>query len=118
MRCSVCGRWMGRARYHLTDNNPSPAGHMRRWLVCAECKEAVEAEINRAGLESPARLRIAVGMVATARRRTRARLWDDDYWERLTDAQINRLLIWLFAVAFVVHAVAFLAVAVYVAFVH
>lgn len=118
MRCSVCGRWLGRTRYHLADDDAPPAHVARRWLVCAVCKEAVEAEVNRAGLGSPARLRVAIGMVATSRRRSRARIWDDDYWEHLSDAQINRLLIWLFVVAFVVHAVAFLAVAVYVSFVH
>lgn len=116
MRCSVCRRWLGHTRYRLVED-AAPGETQRHWRVCAECKAAVEAEVERAGLESAARLRVAIGMVA-ASRPPRQSLWDDGYWENLDDRGVNRLLIWLFGIAFVVHAIAFLAVAVYISFAH
>lgn len=117
MRCSVCRRWLGHTRFRLTDDDGSPSTSQRRWTVCAECKAAVDSEVARASLESRDRLRIAIGIVAAAHP-PRASVWDDDYWENLGDHEVNRFLTWIFAVAFVVHAVAFLAVAAYIAVVH
>lgn len=116
MRCSVCRKWLGWTRFRLTDDVAESATR-RRWTVCAECKAAVDAEVTRAGLVTPDRLSVAIGIVAAARH-PRANIWDDDYWENLSDREVNRLLIWIFAVAFVVHAVAFLAVAAYIAVAH
>lgn len=117
MRCSVCHRWLGRGRFQLTDDEASASRTPQRWRVCADCKAAVDEEVTRAGLGSRDRLRIAMGIVAAARR-PRVSIWDDDYWDNLGDREVNRLLIWIFAVAFVVHAVAFLAVAAYIAVIH
>ena len=116
MRCSVCRRWLGRSRFELTEDTEARPETAHHWIVCAECKAAIDDEVERAGLGSAARLRIAIGIVAASRsRHTRLSIWDDEYWDNLSDSEINRLLIWLFAVAFVVHAVAFFAVAAYVA---
>ena len=117
MRCSVCRRWLGQRRFQLREDDATVSMTPKRWTLCADCKAAVDVEVARAGLESRARLRIAMGIVAAARP-PRPSIWDDAYWENLGDQEVNRLLVWIFAVAFVVHAVAFLAVAVYIAVVH
>lgn len=91
----------------------------RTWAVCADCYTAVHAEIERAALGTPLRVRIAVGVLAAMRQRpARYSILDDRYWEHLTDDGLNRLLIWVFAVAFGVHAVAFALVAAYISIVH
>lgn len=116
-RCAICGRRTGRFARRLEDADET-SSHAA-WRVCENCYSAVQRELQRAELRSPARVRIAVGVVAAERRRSpRYSVWDERFWEQLSDHGLDRLLIWLFAIAFAVHAIAFILVAAYIAIVH
>ena len=119
-RCAICGRRLQRGGLLLRED--AAVSQPQSWAVCAECNAAVSAEMERSGVQSPMRLRIAVGVVAARTERTeqptRYSMFDDRFWEQLSDEGLNRLLIWIFAIAFGVHAVAFVLVAAYIAVVH
>lgn len=66
VRCSVC---MGFIWFHPTvlaepavESEPG-----RSWVLCKPCYKLFLAEINRSSIRSPARLRIALGLVAAER---------------------------------------------------
>lgn len=126
-RCAICGRRAGVAGRHL-DEPPEPLRQPEppelpalhaRWHLCDECYLAVGRELARAALRSPARVRVALGVVAAERRSMpRYHVWDERFWEQLSDRGQDRLLIWIFAIAFAVHALAFMLIAAYVAVAH
>jgi hypothetical protein len=113
-RCAICGRRA--APLHQIVESEPPEGQRRAWLACAECADAVREEVGRAALQTPLRVRIAVGIVA-ARRRPAARptIWSEQFWEDLDDAAMDRLLKRFVWVAFVVKMLTVVAIGVYVA---
>lgn len=116
-RCMVCNRPLHRQTMLLEETPDVPDPHV--WAVCPDCYAAVRSEVSRAALRTPLRVRIAVGVVASQRSHpARYGILDDRYWDQLTDEGLNRLLIWVFAIAFAVHAIAFVLVAAYIAIAH
>lgn len=116
-RCAICARRLRRAGLLLAEE--PDVSVPQTWTVCANCHEAVLREVEHSALRNPLRLRIAVGVVA-ARHESPAHysILDDRFWEQLSDEGVNRLLIWVFAIAFGVHAVAFALIAAYIAIAH
>jgi hypothetical protein len=114
-RCTICGRRVGAPRYRIVESEP-PEGHQQTWVACAECTDAVLEEVGRAALQSPLRVRIAVGIVA-ARRRPVARpaIWSEQFWEDLDDAAMDRVLKRFVWVAFAVKMLSVVAIGIYVA---
>jgi len=122
MRCAVCERNLHEAAVRIEDGADSTddaetAQHAHSWWdLCTRCHQAVQRELARTDIRAAARVRVALAVVAAERGPgARPRFWDERYWDHLDDTQVNRLLLWLFAVAFGVHAAAFIAVAAYVA---
>lgn len=121
-RCDVCGQPLGAHGYYVCEEPeaivaleaPDPP---REWTLCRECSEAVSRRVERMTLPTPRRLRVAVGLVASERstpEAIRARA-PDAAREQRADRRSVRLLIWIFAIFFVVHALAFVVVMVVVA---
>lgn len=116
-RCMVCDRPLRHQTMLLEEALDVPDPHV--WAVCPDCYAAVRSEVDRAALQTPLRMRIAVGVVAAHRERpAHYSILDDRFWDQLTDEGLNRLLIWIFAIAFAVHAIAFALVAAYIAVAH
>ncbi len=116
-RCGICDRRLRHDAIMLAEG--PDVSTPQTWAVCPDCHGAVLQEVERTALQNPLRLRIAVGVVAAHHERpARYSVLDDRFWEQLTDEGLNRLLIWVFAIAFGVHAIAFVLVAAYVAVVH
>lgn len=116
-RCIVCGRRLHSDTLLLEETHDVP--DPQSWAVCPACYATIRSEVERSALQTPMRLRIAIGVVAARHERpARYSMFDDRFWDQLTDEGLNRLLIWVFAVAFGVHAIAFVLVAVYITVAH
>ena len=65
-RCSICLHflWFRRIAHQEPVGAPEPR---RVWLLCKRCHEALLVEMRRSSIQSPVRLRIAVGLVAAER---------------------------------------------------
>ena len=117
-RCAICGRRAG-VNERILEEPATATTRGAIWRLCEACFVAVGRELERAELRTPARVRVALGLVAAERsHRARPKIWNERYWEQLSDRGQDRLLMWIFYVAFVVHALAFMLVAVYVALTH
>lgn len=118
-RCVICGRHGDVYGRHLEEQSETSTATRATWPLCDDCYAAVSAELARARLRTPARVWVALGVVAAERAQApRYRIWDERYWEQLSDTSQDRLLIWLFGIAFAVHALAFMLVAFYIAITH
>lgn len=125
-KCEICGRRGGVSGRGLDASlDPDTAAASvastapATWLLCDDCYVAVGRELARAGLRNAARVQVALGVVAAERGQAgRYSIWDERHWEQLSDRDQDRLLIWLFGIAFAVHALAFMIVAAYVAIAH
>lgn len=104
-RCATCHRRLPGVAFILREpaDSPEPRG---LWRVCADCRDAVRTELRRAALSTPARLRIAIAMVASEHEATPLL----PFWENLDDRGLERLLIAVVWIAFAVHAFAFILV--------
>ena len=89
------------------------------WLLCEECASAVMTQLECSSVQSPLRIRIAVGMVAAERRPPRRpTILNLDYWEELSDQQLDRLLIAFAWFMFLTPPLVFLLVTVLTAVIH
>lgn len=118
-RCDVCGQLLGAHGYYVQEEPdvPDVAGPPQGWTLCQECSEAVWQHVERMELPESRRLRVAVGLVASERATPeviQARTPDAARDQR-ADRRTEHLLIWLFAIVFVVHALVFILVLVEVA---
>jgi hypothetical protein len=66
IRCSICTHlvWFHPIALKEPVEAPEPR---REWVLCKPCHEALLVEMRRSSLRSPARLRIAMGLVAAER---------------------------------------------------
>jgi hypothetical protein len=66
IRCSICTSFIW---FHpIALNEPVGAPEPRQeWVLCKSCHEALLVEMRRSSIRSPARLRIAMGLVAAER---------------------------------------------------
>jgi hypothetical protein len=118
VRCSICRQRVGADCVRLQESADLPEPR-RSWILCVPCHHAVQDTLDRSPVRTPMRMRIAVGVVASERApRDRLHFWEDGYWDRMGDHALDRALIWVFGVAFVVHALAFAAIAAYIAIAH
>jgi hypothetical protein len=105
-RCSICQRRLGKAAHYLEETGDVPAPR-QSWALCEACYGAVRAQMAATALQSPVRLRIAVGLVASERtpaaRRARFGEQSDRHWERF--------LFWSFLLAMLAHLVLIVIVA-------
>lgn len=110
MYCAVCGRDDSAEWFELRteDADPEPP---QTWVLCKTCRQAVGRELARAQLRTPARVRVAIGIVgsewaASAAPRTVA--------TRRADS-VERLLLATVFAAFLIHALAFVAIVTFIA---
>jgi hypothetical protein len=106
LRCDICRRRLGSSIFFLEETGDVPEPR-RSWVLCHDCSDAVHEQMSRAPIQSPMRLRVAVGLVSTERtpEARRAR------FGQLTDQQWAKLFFWLFFITMLVH----LAVLVFIA---
>lgn len=66
VRCSICTSliWFHPVALKESVEAPEPR---QEWVLCKPCHEALLVEMRRSSIRSPARLRIAVGLVAAER---------------------------------------------------
>ena len=66
VRCSICTSFIW---FHpIAQKEPVEAPEPRyEWVLCKPCHEALLVEMRRSSIRSPARLRIAMGLVASER---------------------------------------------------
>lgn len=111
VRCDICGRPLGSRSYYFEEGAEVPDPR-QTWTICAACNDAVLRQIDRVAVQTPMRLRVAVGVVASERATPdslNARL-PDPARERLADRRMERLLIALFLFLFIIHALVFILI--------
>jgi len=66
VRCSICTSfiWFHAIALKEPDGAPEPR---HEWVLCKPCYQALLVEMRRSSIRSPARLRIAMGLVAAER---------------------------------------------------
>lgn len=66
IRCSICMRFIWFHPIALKEPIEAPEPR-HEWVLCKPCHEALLVEVQRTSIRSPARLRIAMGLVAAER---------------------------------------------------
>ena len=66
IRCSICTRLIWFHPIVLKEPVGAPEPRLE-WILCKSCHEALLVEMHRSFIRSPARLRIAMGLVAAER---------------------------------------------------
>lgn len=109
--CSLCNRRFTGDRFYYQEEAEAPEPRFS-WVVCDACSAAVGDELAHLESRTPLRLRVALGVVAGARgapAEERAAAADS---EERTFTRIVLSTVWI---AFVVHALAFVAIIVVIA---
>jgi hypothetical protein len=79
------------------------------WLLCEGCAAAVVTEMARSQLNTPLRVRVAVGIVASRRKpRRHHRLFDREYWEQMPAEQLDMLVVYCMLLTFLIPPLVFL----------
>lgn len=112
MRCAVCGQNDSVEWFELQGDQD--VSEPRTWALCASCAQSVRRELWRTRLRSPARVDVAVAMVASERADSAA---SSGSVEREGDG-VERLLIGTVLAAFFIHALAFVLVIAFIAASH
>lgn len=111
--CAICTRRIsdGMFAFHERADLSVPG---QTWLLCTECASAVVTRLERSSAHSPLRIRIAVGVVAAERRpQRRPTILDADYWEEMSDLQLDRLVVAFVLFMFLMPPLVFLLVTVF-----
>jgi len=66
IRCSICTSFIWFHPIALKEPVEAPEPR-HEWVLCKSCHEALLVEMHRSSIRSPARLRIAMGLVAAER---------------------------------------------------
>jgi hypothetical protein len=106
LRCAICEHRLGKSLRYVEETGevPEPRGS---WLLCEECDAAVHEQLARTPVQSPLRLRIAVGLVASERTPAARRA----AFGQMSDRSWVLLFLWLLPITMIVH----LAIIVWVA---
>jgi hypothetical protein len=104
--CDICQRRLGKDLFFVEETGDVPDGK-RSWVLCAECDAAVHAQLEVSPVQTPLRLRVAVGLVA-AERTPEARRTN---FGQLTDEGWIKIFFWLFPITMIVHLLIIVAVA-------
>ena len=106
MRCDICNRRLRGAISFVEETGDVPEPR-QAWVLCGSCNMAVRNQLVRSGVQSPVKLRIAVGLVAAERtpaaRRSRMGQLSDESW--------GRLFLWLFPITMIIHLAVIVAIA-------
>jgi hypothetical protein len=106
IRCSICTSliWFHPIVLKEPPGAPEPR---QEWILCKPCHEALLVEVHRASLPSPARLRIAMGLVA-AERSPAAYQISSPVREQQTFRREFTWAIWLMVLFTLLHVVIFI----------
>ncbi|MBV9229398.1 MAG: hypothetical protein JOZ18_08800, partial [Chloroflexi bacterium] len=66
LRCSICTKFIWFRPNTLKEPLEAPEPRFE-WILCKPCHQALLVEMRRSSIRSPARLRIAMGLVAAER---------------------------------------------------
>ncbi|HEX6544037.1 MAG TPA: hypothetical protein VF040_19945 [Ktedonobacterales bacterium] len=85
LRCAICARRLGSAICYLEETGDVPPPR-QSWMLCTTCNDAVKLQMAQAPVQSPLRLRVAIGVVSTertpeARRARRGQLTDQTWFK-------------------------------------
>jgi hypothetical protein len=98
LRCAICARRLGKTLTYLEETGDVPEPR-QSWLLCEACGRAVREQMARSNVQSPMRLRVAIGVVSTERtpaaRRARRGQLSDTGW--------IKLLFWAFILGLLAH---------------
>lgn len=106
LRCAICERRLGGTVTYMEETGDVPEPR-QSWLLCRACNEAVHAQLASSPVQSPLRLRVAVGLVASERTPQARR----EHFGQLSDQSWERVFFWSFVLAMMAH----LAVMVFIA---
>jgi hypothetical protein len=106
LRCAICARRLGSAICYLEETGDVPPPR-QSWMLCIACNEAVKQQMALVPVQSPIRLRVAIGVVSTERtpaaRRARR--------GQLTDRTWFKLFFWGAIITMLVHLALIVAIA-------
>ncbi len=106
VRCQICARKLGKSLFFVEETGDVPPPR-QSWVLCQACNDAVHQQMEISPVQSPVRLRVAVGLVATMRtpaaRRAHFGQFSDDSW--------LKIFVWLLAITLVVHFAVLVAIA-------
>jgi len=106
LTCSICGHRLGRNIHYVEETGDVPEPKLS-WVLCASCDEAVHAQVDHSPLQTPVRLRVAVGLVAAERMPAARRA----NFGQMTDEGWAKLFLWLFPITMLVHLAVIVAIA-------
>jgi hypothetical protein len=97
-RCAICNRRLGRWMFFVeeTGDVPEPRGS---WVLCTECNEAVHLQMELSPVQSPLKVRVAVGIVASERTPEARRA----HFGQLTDESWIKVFLWLLPITMLIH---------------
>lgn len=106
LRCAICARRLGKAICYLEETGDVPPPR-QSWMLCTACNDAVKQQMAEVPVQSPIRLRVAIGVVSTERtpaaRRARR--------GQLTDKSWFKLFFWGALITMLVHLALIVAIA-------
>ncbi|MGO8946807.1 MAG: hypothetical protein ACLQUY_03895 [Ktedonobacterales bacterium] len=106
LRCQICDRRLGKSLFFVEETGDVPPPRMS-WVLCRACNDAVHQQMELSPVQSPVRLRVAVGLVAASRtpasRRARLGQFSDESW--------LKIFLWLVPIALLVHFAVLVAIA-------
>ena len=107
LRCSICNRRLGSAICYLEETGDDVPPPRQSWMLCEACNDAVKRQMALVPVQSPVRLRAAIGVVSTERtpaaRRARR--------GQLTDKSWFKLFFWGALITMLVHLALIVALA-------
>jgi hypothetical protein len=107
LHCSICTNriWFDAVDVKEPDGVPEPR---LSWVLCKACYQVLQDQMQRSPLQSPLRLRIAMGLVASER-------WPHAYSTRMREYVNDRRWIIFMAAAFIIAMLVHLALIVIIA---
>ncbi len=113
-RCAICARRIGKGAAVVAER--LDGGEPREWTLCASCHEAVRNEVERAALDTPLRVPVALGIVASERAPgRRPHIWEERFWQRLDSGDSDWLILGIVKLAFAAQAASLILTTAYVA---
>jgi hypothetical protein len=107
LHCSICTNriWFDACVVKEPDGVPEP---QLSWILCKACHQVLQVQMQQSPIQSPLRLRIAMGLVASER-------WPHAYSTRVREYVNDRRWIIFMAAAFIIAMLVHLALIVIIA---
>lgn len=106
LRCAICERKLGANICYLEETGDVPPPR-QSWMLCTACNEAVKEQMALNPVQSPVRLRVAIGVVSTERTPAARRA----HLGQLTDKSWFKLFFWGAIITMLVHLALIVALA-------